>query len=107
MHFKCFFQVPVGSLFRNNDGMVISDLDKEGSIFVASHGGAGGRGNHYFLSNENRHPNIAEMGGTGENKSYAIELKTMAHAGLVGNVNSHIRIYVLQYGCNRTTDSIA
>ncbi len=51
--------------------------------FLAARGGAGGRGNTYFLSSENTTPRIAESGGNGEKITYELELKLLADAGLV------------------------
>ncbi|CAM1330207.1 MTG2 (predicted) [Pycnogonum litorale] len=80
-----YVDVPVGSVFRNQDDVVVADLSFNGAWFVAVHGGAGGKGNHFFLTNENRHPRIAEVGGVGEVKKYNVELRVLAHAGLVNN----------------------
>lgn len=68
---------------RAPEGNILSSLDKVGDLFVAARGGAGGKGNHFFLSNENRAPLIAEIGATGVSRLLHVELKTMAHAGLV------------------------
>ncbi|XP_076336162.1 mitochondrial ribosome-associated GTPase 2 isoform X2 [Tachypleus tridentatus] len=80
-------QVPIGTSIRLNS-KVVGDLDIEGARFVAARGGAGGKGNHFFLSNENRHPNVAELGALGEERVYILELKIVAHAGLVGFPNA-------------------
>ncbi|XP_022250894.1 mitochondrial ribosome-associated GTPase 2-like isoform X2 [Limulus polyphemus] len=80
-------QVPMGTSIRENS-QVVGDLDTEGARFVAAKGGAGGKGNHFFLSNENRHPNVAELGALGEERVYILELKIVAHAGLVGFPNA-------------------
>ncbi|XP_059158132.1 mitochondrial ribosome-associated GTPase 2-like isoform X2 [Physella acuta] len=82
-----YIEVPVGTIIKSEDGEVIS-LDKEGDIYIAARGGAGGKGNYFFLSNENRAPTIAEIGATGQERKLVVELKTMAHAGLIGFPNA-------------------
>ena len=44
----------------------------------------GGKGNYYFLSNMNRAPTEYELGASGDNKDYKLELQLIAHFGLVG-----------------------
>lgn len=70
-------------MFRSSDGLIMADLDKEGALFVAARGGAGGRGNHYFATDTNQAPEIAEYGANGEQITYTIELRTIADVGLV------------------------
>lgn len=77
--------VPVGTIVRNINGKVVGDLDKVGMMFVAARGGAGGKGNHFFVSSEEQTPEISEYGATGEDVSYLTELRSMAHLGLVSN----------------------
>ncbi|XP_054164840.1 mitochondrial ribosome-associated GTPase 2-like [Oppia nitens] len=82
-------KVPVGTLVKDDEThRLIADLDVNESKFLAARGGQGGKGNHYFLDNINRHPKVAEIGAIGESKTYIFELKTMAHSGLVGFPNS-------------------
>ena len=73
----------MGTLFKDEENTVLADLAKPGDYFVAARGGCGGKGNHYFLSNEVRAPTTYEVGGEGENKLLFTELRIMAHAGLV------------------------
>ena len=81
--------VPVGTLIKNIEtSKLIADMNKDGMKFLAAKGGAGGKGNHYFLNNSNRHPRVAEIGANGEVKHYILELKMIAHAGLVGFPNA-------------------
>ncbi|XP_018495780.1 mitochondrial ribosome-associated GTPase 2 [Galendromus occidentalis] len=80
--------VPVGTIVRKEDGTFLADLSVPGMMFLASRGGAGGRGNNYYLSNENRHPQICQIGAPGEVRTYTLEMKTMAHAGMVGFPNA-------------------
>lgn len=61
----------------------MADLEKEDLMFVAARGGAGGKGNHFFITDTEQAPKICEYGAEGENIKYTIELKTMAHIGLV------------------------
>lgn len=61
----------------------MADLSKEGMMFVAARGGAGGHGNHFFAGPTLQAPQIAELGGEGETCRYLLEVKTMAHIGLV------------------------
>lgn len=63
---------------------MVGDLDKEGAMFVAARGGAGGHGNPFFCTDTVQKPDIAEYGGTGEEMTYVIEMRSMAHFGLVG-----------------------
>ena len=67
---------------------IIADLDVHGAMFIAARGGAGGRGNATFLTNENRHPRIAEAGAKGEQNTYELRLKVYAHVGLIGVPNA-------------------
>lgn len=80
-------KVPLGTLIKEKD-KIISDLNEHDAKFIAARGGAGGHGNHFFLSNTNRHPDMAEYGADGEMRKYDLELKIMAHIGLVGFPNA-------------------
>ena len=76
-------QVPVGTMFKSMKGDIMADLDEDGGMFVAARGGAGGRGNNYFTSDVNQAPEIAEYGAEGEELGYVVEMRTIAHVGLV------------------------
>ncbi|OWA53897.1 hypothetical protein BV898_18316 [Hypsibius exemplaris] len=76
-------QVPLGTLFRDQNDQLVKELKRKGERFVAARGGAGGRGNAFFKSNDLRAPMVRENGGLGETKTYAVELRVMAHVGLV------------------------
>ncbi|XP_075032858.1 mitochondrial ribosome-associated GTPase 2 [Mixophyes fleayi] len=82
-----YIKVPIGTLVKEN-GVVLVDLSTPGEEFVAAHGGSGGKGNRFFLSNENRAPVTATPGEHGEERCLQLELKTMAHAGMVGFPNA-------------------
>ncbi|KAK2520666.1 Mtg2 [Columba guinea] len=82
-----YVKVPVGTLVKE-DGEVVADLTRHGEEYVAAYGGAGGKGNRFFLSNENRAPTLFTPGEPGQERVLHLELKTTAHAGLVGFPNA-------------------
>lgn len=75
--------MPVGTIIKNAGGKIVGDLNVDGSMFIAARGGAGGKGNHFFASNNEQSPMICEYGAKGEDLPYVTELKSMAHLGLV------------------------
>ncbi|XP_037291476.1 mitochondrial ribosome-associated GTPase 2 isoform X2 [Rhipicephalus microplus] len=79
--------VPLGTVVCNEEESPLADLNTEGSRYLAARGGAGGRGNHHFLTNANRHPRVCQLGAQGEAIIYHLEIKAMAQAGLVGFPN--------------------
>ncbi|XP_026747819.1 mitochondrial ribosome-associated GTPase 2 [Trichoplusia ni] len=80
--------VPIGTIIRNEAGEVVGDLSTEGVMFVAARGGAGGRGNHFFLTDTEQAPSVAELGAVGETEVYSLEVRSMAHVGLIGFPNA-------------------
>lgn len=76
-------KVPIGTIVRDVDGKILADLDKEGMMFIAARGGAGGHGNAFFKSDTQQTPEICEYGAVGENLQYVLEVRSMAHIGLV------------------------
>ena len=81
--------VPVGTVFIDPEtGKIVCDLNKEGKKFVACRGGKGGRGNYHFRGSVNQTPRFAEKGEPGEEKSFILELRLIAHAGFVGFPNA-------------------
>lgn len=86
-----FVKVPVGTVVKEQ-GTSIVDLSEHGQEYVAVFGGAGGKGNRFFLSNENRAPMTATPGMMGQERSLQLELRTMAHAGLVGKTCLCVKI---------------
>ncbi|XP_023155007.1 mitochondrial ribosome-associated GTPase 2 [Amphiprion ocellaris] len=79
--------VPLGTVVKEQGKMVV-DLAVHGQEYLAVFGGAGGKGNRFFLSNENRAPMTATPGTPGQERVLQLELRTMAHAGLVGFPNA-------------------
>ncbi|KAL1021470.1 hypothetical protein UPYG_G00013730 [Umbra pygmaea] len=82
-----YIAVPLGTVVKEQ-GNTVADLSQHGQEYVAAFGGAGGKGNRFFLSNENRAPMTATPGERGQERVLHLELRTMAHAGLVGFPNA-------------------
>jgi GTPase len=80
--------VPVGTVVRDRDGVVVCDLVAQGARAVVAEGGRGGRGNARFLSNRRRAPAFAEQGEKGQERWLDMELKLMADVALVGYPNA-------------------
>ncbi|CAG9822980.1 unnamed protein product [Phaedon cochleariae] len=80
--------VPIGTIIKNADGKIVGDLSNEGLMFVAARGGAGGKGNRFFISDTEQAPKVCEFGAPGEDLEYTIEIKSMAHVGLIGLPNA-------------------
>ncbi|XP_060517212.1 mitochondrial ribosome-associated GTPase 2 [Cylas formicarius] len=81
-------KVPVGTVVKNAEGKVVCDLCKEGLMFIAARGGAGGKGNSFFVTDVEQAPKICEYGAEGENLQYTVEVKSIAHVGLIGLPNA-------------------
>ncbi|XP_057557467.1 mitochondrial ribosome-associated GTPase 2 isoform X2 [Hippopotamus amphibius kiboko] len=82
-----YIRVPVGTLVKEGSE-VLADLSRPGDEFIAALGGAGGKGNRFFLANDNRAPVTCTPGQPGQERVLFLELKTVAHAGLVGFPNT-------------------
>jgi GTPase len=82
-------EVPAGTVLTDREtGAVIADLTEQGSEFIAAKGGKGGRGNIWFKSSTNQTPFYAQKGLPGEEKKLKLEMKLIAHIGLVGYPNA-------------------
>jgi GTP-binding protein len=64
------------------------DLRQPGAEFLLCQGGRGGKGNTHFKSSTNRVPRQTTDGEPGEEGWFALELQTIADAGLVGYPNA-------------------
>ncbi|XP_076237856.1 mitochondrial ribosome-associated GTPase 2-like [Calliopsis andreniformis] len=80
--------VPLGTIVRNVEGKIVGDLNQIGMKFIAARGGAGGHGNAFFKSDVQQTPCISEYGAQGEDIQYVLEIKSMAHIGLIGLPNA-------------------
>ncbi len=66
----------------------LADLQEAGAEFLLCEGGRGGKGNTHFKSSTNRVPRQTTEGEPGEEGWFALELQTIADAGLVGYPNA-------------------
>ena len=82
-------QVPVGtSLYDQDTGELIHDFSEPDEQLVIAKGGRGGRGNQHFATSTHQAPREHELGRTGEERLYRLELKLLADVGLVGYPNA-------------------
>ena len=81
--------VPLGTLIREAEsGHLLADLTAEGQTFLAAQGGRGGKGNKHFATSTHRSPKFAQKGEPGQEAWLFLELKVLAHIGLVGLPNA-------------------
>ncbi|AKJ63513.1 GTPase ObgE [Kiritimatiella glycovorans] len=86
---ECRLRVPCGTVIRDGEsGEVEGELVEAGDERVVARGGRGGLGNCHFTSSTNRAPRRFTPGGPGDERRLTIELKIVAHAGLVGYPNA-------------------
>ncbi|MDR2582973.1 MAG: GTPase ObgE [Fibromonadaceae bacterium] len=83
-----YVDVPMGTIVRDGEGRILTDLTEAGATWMAARGGAGGLGNSRFSSATNRAPRQHTSGKPGEKRILNLELKLMADVGLVGFPNA-------------------
>ncbi|NGM85743.1 GTPase ObgE [Parapusillimonas sp. SGNA-6] len=82
-------RVPVGTtVFDDETGEQLFDLDRHGEKVTLAQGGAGGLGNLHFKSSTNRAPRQSTPGKEGEQRKLRLELKVLADVGLLGLPNA-------------------
>ena len=80
--------VPVGTvLYDNETDELIHDFATPDDEVVIARGGRGGRGNQHFATSVHQAPREHELGRTGEERHFRLELRLLADAGLVGFPN--------------------
>ncbi|HWW22512.1 MAG TPA: GTPase ObgE [Edaphobacter sp.] len=81
-------KVPVGTLLYDDvTGELVHDFAHPNETIVIAKGGRGGRGNQHFATSTHQAPREHELGRAGEERSYRLELRLLADAGLVGYPN--------------------
>ena len=81
-------EVPVGTLVYDDEtGELVHDFAYPNETIVIAKGGRGGRGNQHFATSTHQAPREHELGRAGETRSYRLELRLLADAGLVGYPN--------------------
>jgi GTP-binding protein len=81
-------EVPVGTLLYDDEtGELVHDFAHPNETIVIAKGGRGGRGNQHFATSTHQAPREHELGRAGEARSYRLELRLLADAGLVGYPN--------------------
>ncbi len=82
-------KVPLGtSIFDDETGDYIGDINKVGDRMLVAKGGKHGLGNTRFKSSTNRAPRQTTDGEPGEVRSLRLELKLIADVGLLGMPNA-------------------
>ena len=82
-------QVPVGTmLYDQQTGELVHDFQQPDERIVIARGGRGGRGNQHFATSTHQAPREHELGRSGEERQYRLELKLLADVGLVGYPNA-------------------
>jgi GTPase len=81
-------KVPVGTLlYDDSTGELIHDFTQPNDEIVIAKGGRGGRGNQHFATSTHQAPLEHELGRSGEERNFRLELRLLADAGLVGYPN--------------------
>ena len=82
-------KVPLGTqIFDEDNKTLLFDLNKKGEEFIAAIGGKGGLGNTRFKSSTNRAPRKFTKGTIGEEFVIWLQLKPIAHIGIIGLPNA-------------------
>ncbi len=82
-------RVPPGTIiYRSDTGVKLGELLEDGDQQVVARGGDGGRGNRCFTNSQRQSPRFHEFGQQGERLPLRLELKLLAHVGIVGKPNA-------------------
>ena len=83
-----FIRIPVGVMVADLETQTVVDMDKPGMKLLVARGGKGGKGNARMATATRRAPHFRELGHEGETRRLRLELKLVAHVGLVGLPNA-------------------
>ncbi|MDR9400304.1 MAG: GTPase ObgE [Psychroflexus sp.] len=81
-------EVPVGTVIKNADEEILTEITQDQQIFIVAEGGKGGLGNAHFKSATRQTPRYAQPGIKGIEDKIILELKILADVGLVGFPNA-------------------
>lgn len=81
------FQVPVGTVINYDNG-TSTEMTKVGQKILITKGGKGGKGNYSMRSATNQTPRDFQPGQITEAKNLFLQLKLIAHLGLIGLPNA-------------------
>ncbi len=82
------FYLPLGTRITDVATGKTLEIVDEITKFKIAQGGKGGRGNVAFKSPTNQTPTYAEKGQTGDERNLYLELRLIAHIGLIGLPNA-------------------
>jgi GTP-binding protein len=81
--------VPVGTIFKDFETKeILADLSVNGQVYIAGHGGIGGKGNAHFATSTHQTPRFAQEGMPGDERWLKLELKLLADVGILGFPNA-------------------
>ena len=84
-------ELPSGTQLYERTGegeQLFADISDPDKLVLLAAGGRGGKGNEHFKSSTMRAPRFAQKGEPGEERSFRLELKILADAGLLGLPNA-------------------
>jgi len=76
--------VPIGSVLHDLQNKTEVEIIEVGKRILIASGGLGGRGNFFFRGPENTSPQERELGKSGEERDFLVELRFIADIGLIG-----------------------
>jgi len=97
-------ELPAGTQLYERTGQgeqLFADISDPEKLVLLASGGRGGKGNEHFKSSTMRAPRFAQKGDPGEERSFRLELKILADAGLLGLPNAGKSTFLSQVSSAR------